>query len=221
MRWCGRDSHGGEVCVLFEDGGIALIAVGHPALRDEEIAAGVGSRSDRGCGFIIRGGVAHVNRLCVRRNRKLAGFHVALILQPDVHTAVAIGSDRDKNDEPATREHPASRFFPALREERLPVEFEGRLHIARCEIEKERHLGRLEGLRTVHERERREIQDLCRLFHCRRRFDRIGGSRVIGRLVFRSASEEATNYTRRKDFSHHGPTVEAKNFVHTRAMLLK
>jgi hypothetical protein len=56
-------------------------------------------------------------------------------LQPDLQAAVAIWSDRDKNDEPVTREHPAGRlvsdgavrqFFPTLHEERLPVELEGR-----------------------------------------------------------------------------------------------
>src|SRR5882672_3371332 len=110
-------------------------------------------------------------------------------------------SDRDKNDESATREHRASRlvsdgavrqFFPTLRNERLPIEFEGRLNIARCEIEKVSHLRHLEGLRTVHERKRREIQDLCRLFDCGRRFDRIGRSRVFRVALFRSTSEEAT-----------------------------
>jgi hypothetical protein len=106
-------------------------------------------------------------------------------------------------------------FFPALRDERLPVELEHRLNIARCEIEKVSHLGRLEGLRTVHERERREIKDPGRLFHCGRRFDRIGIRRVIRRLVFRSTTEEATNYTRREDSSHHDPTAKVKGFVHT------
>ena len=160
----------------------------------------------------------------VRRNRQLAGFHVTLILQPDVQTAVPIGRDRDKNDESATREHPASRlvsdrtvrqFFLALPDERLPIELEGRLNIARCEVEKERHLGRLERLRTVHERKRREIQDPGCLFHCGRRFDRVGRSRVVRRLVFRSTSEKATKYACRKNFFHHGPTAEVRNLVHT------
>jgi hypothetical protein len=105
-------------------------------------------------------------------------------------------------------------FFPTLRNEGLPVELEGRLNIARCEIEKVSHLGRLKGLRTVHERERREIKDLRRLFDCGRRFDRVGRSRVVRRLIFRSTSEEATNYTCHEDFFHHGPIAEAKNFVH-------
>src|SRR6266566_5628956 len=138
-------------------------------------------------------------------------------------------SDRDKNDESAAREHRASRlvsdgavrqFFPTLRNKRLPIEFERLLNIARCEIEKVSHLRHLQGLRTVYERKRREIQELSRLFNRGRRFDRIGRSRVFRRLVFRSTSKEATKYARHEGFCHHGARAEANYFIHKPAMIL-
>jgi len=71
------------------------------------------------------------------------------------------------------------------------------------------------------ERERREIKDLCRLFHCGRRFDRIGIRRVIRRPVFRSTSEEATKRAHHEDFFHHGPTGRGKKPCSYAAMILK
>ena len=61
-----------------------------------------------------------------------------------------------------TREHCAGgligdgavrQFFPALRDERFPLEFQGFLRIAGCDIRKVGNVTRLGGLRPVHERE--------------------------------------------------------------------
>jgi hypothetical protein len=75
-------------------------------------------------------------------------------------------------------------FFPALRAERFPMEFQGLLRIARCDIGKIGNVTRLSGFRAIHERERSEIQDLGGLFDCGRRFDRVGRGRVIRRSLF-------------------------------------
>ena len=78
--------------------------------------------------------VADINGLRVRRNRELARFYVAEILQPDRHAGRFKGNDGERDDEPVTREHRAGRlvadgavrqFFPALRDERFPMEFQG------------------------------------------------------------------------------------------------
>ena len=93
------------------------------------------------------------------------------------------------------------------------MEFEGRLHIARCDIGKVGHVARLGWLCTVHERERREIEDPCRLFDCGRRFDRVIGGRVFRLALFRSTSEEATKSAGHNDLSHHGARAEINYWI--------
>ena len=183
LRGSGGDGGGDEDSILLVPNRVAGLAVGYPAVREKELAAGSGGGGDGAFTDIHGGGVADVFGFHAGGRGQLAGPDVAVILEHDDDVALAVGERGNGDDKSVALERRAGRlvgdgrvrqFFPAVAEKFFALELEGGFDLAGDEVGKAGNAALPGRFRSVHEREGGEIEGARGL---------LGGGGGLRRLV--------------------------------------